>query len=186
MLVVKKMKKPKKKQKALTNGEKAALGSACGSCTTCANPCGKSKGMKIDSRHGILAAALISTALFGFPVFCLACPIGLTFTTVFLIMRLFAFGETTWTIVVFIALVLAEVLLLPRWCSHFCPVGALLSLFSGANKTFRPSLNENTCLNNQGHVCNRCVEACPEEINLHDIAAGRTTLNDCTKCKACS
>lgn len=44
-------------------------------CSTCASPCGKSKGIKIDSRHGILAAALGSTLIFGFPVFCLICPI---------------------------------------------------------------------------------------------------------------
>ena len=28
--------------------------------------------------------------------------------------------------------------------------------------------------------------ACPEGINLHDVAAGETTLNDCSKCRACA
>lgn len=156
-------------------------------CGLCEHPCGKSKGIKLDSRHGVLVAALVSTGIFGFPVFCLVCPVGLTFVTVFLLMRLFAFGEATWTIVLFVAVILVEVILLPRWCKHFCPLGALLSLFSGANKTFVPKIDEGKCLNTtSGAECNRCVAACPEGINLHDVAAGETTLNDCTKCKACS
>lgn len=164
----------------LTEAEKAALKGGC------AHPCGKSRGVKIDSRHGILAAALASTAVFGFPVFCLICPVGLTFATVMLVMRLFAFGETTWTIVAFVAIVVVEVLLLPRWCQRFCPIGALLSLFSAPNRTLRPTVDASRCLNYQGKVCNRCVKVCPEEINLHDVAAGATTLNDCSKCKVCA
>ena len=143
--------------------------------------------MKIDSRHGILAAALGSTLVFGFPVFCLVCPIGLTFATVLLVMRLFAFGETTWTIIAFLTLIAAEVIFLPRWCAKFCPVGALLSLFSGLNKTFRPYLNREKCLaESRSAACDLCVRACPEGINLHDIAAGETTLADCSKCRACA
>ena len=155
-------------------------------CAACAHPCGKSKGIKIDSRHGVLAAALLSTGIFGFPVFCIICPVGLTFISVMLIIRLFAFGEATWTIVLFVGIILAEVILLPRWCSHFCPLGALFSLFSGLNKTFRPQVDESKCLHHQGVECNRCVHSCPEGINLHDIAAGETTINDCSKCKVCS
>lgn len=156
-------------------------------CSACATPCGKSKGIKIDSRHGILAAALGSTLLFGFPVFCLICPIGLTFATVLLVMRLFAFGATTWTIIVFPLIILAEIILLPKWCQKFCPLGALLSLFSGLNRTFRPKVNNEKCIRqSEGKECNICVKVCPEGINLHDIAAGETTLNDCSKCRACS
>ena len=179
------MLKPKR-HKALTKPEKEALKGACGTCDSCQSPCGKSKGIKIDSRHGVLAAALVSTLLFGFPVFCIVCPIGLTFATVLLIMRLFVFGETTWTIIAFIALIIVEVILLPRWCGNFCPLGALLSLFSGANKTFQPTIDKSKCLTGKGVECNRCVDACPEGINLHDIALGKTTINDCSKCKACS
>lgn len=156
-------------------------------CATCVSPCGKSKGIKLDSRHGILAAALGSTLVFGFPVFCLICPVGLTFATVLLVMRLFAFGEATWTIIAFVAIIAVEVLLLPRWCKRFCPLGALLSLFSGLNRTFQPQVNPQTCLReSQGKACNLCEKACPEGINLHDIAAGETTLNDCSKCRACA
>lgn len=156
-------------------------------CSACASPCGKSKGIKIDSRHGILAAALGSTLIFGFPVFCLICPIGLTFATVLLVMRLFAFGDTTWTVVAFPVIIALEILLLPKWCQRFCPLGALLSLFSGLNRTFRPQVDAEKCLREgRGKACNLCEQACPEGINLHDIAAGETTLNDCCKCRACA
>lgn len=156
-------------------------------CSTCASPCGKAKGIKIDSRHGILAAALGSTLIFGFPVFCLICPIGLTFATVLLVMRLFAFGDTTWTVVAFPVIIALEILLLPKWCQRFCPLGALLSLFSGLNRTFRPQVDAEKCLREgRGKACNLCEQACPEGINLHDVAAGETTLNDCSKCRACA
>ena len=158
--------------------------SACSACTA---PCGKAKGIKIDSRHGILAVALGSTLVFGFPVFCLICPIGLTFATVLLVMRLFAFGDTTWTVLAFPAIIAIEVLLLPKWCQRFCPLGALLSLFSGLNRTFRPRIDSEKCLlEGRGLSCNLCERACPEGINLHDVAAGETTLNDCSKCRACA
>lgn len=170
-----------------TAGSAAASAQPKTRCAACPTPCGKSKGIKIDSRHGILAAALGSTLVFGFPVFCLVCPIGLTFATVLLGMRLFAFGETTWTLIAFPLIVLAEILLLPKWCQRFCPLGALLSLFSGPNKTFRPQIDKAACLReSQGKACNLCVKACPEGINLHSIAEGATTLNDCTKCRACA
>jgi ferredoxin-type protein NapH len=143
--------------------------------------------MKLDSRHGILATALLTTLAFGFPVFCLVCPVGLIFATVLLIMRLFAFGETTWTLVVFPLIIAIELFLLPRWCNNFCPLGALLSVFSGLNRTFQPHINTASCrLTARGVSCKLCEQVCPEGINLHDIKAGKTTLNDCSKCRACA
>jgi ferredoxin-type protein NapH len=145
------------------------------------------KRLKLDSRHGVLVGAVAGTLIFGFPVFCLVCPVGLTFATVLLVMRLFAFGETTWTLVVFPLIIAVELFLLPRWCNNFCPLGALLSLFSGLNKTFRPQIDTRTCLHTaRGMSCNLCERVCPEGINLRDIEAGNTTLNDCRKCRACA
>lgn len=173
-------------------GGRAAKGqneaSTCeGSCKTCAQACGKSKGVKLDSRHAILAAALISTLIFGFPVFCLVCPVGLTFAGVLLIMRLFAFGEATWTIVAVFAVLIAEIIFLPRWCQNICPLGALQSLVSAGNRTFVPTIDTNKCLKTtKGIPCDLCTEVCAEGINLHDIAAGETTLADCTKCRDCA
>jgi ferredoxin-type protein NapH len=156
-------------------------------CATCSGGCGKKGGVHLDGRHVVLAAALVSSLVFGYPVFCLACPVGLSFATVLLVMQLFAFGKTTWTILVFPLIVAVELFVLPRWCHNLCPLGALLSLFSAANKTFRPRIDAGKCLQSDGKtVCNLCVEACPEGIDLHDISAGRTTLSDCSKCRACA
>ena len=66
----------------------------CGSCSSC-----KEVRAKLDSRHYVLGGALLSTAIFGFPVFCLVCPIGLTFATVLVVWRLFAAGDMTWSVV---------------------------------------------------------------------------------------
>ncbi len=156
-------------------------------CATCAASCRKRTGVHLDSRHAILAGALITSLIFGYPVFCLACPVGLSFATVLLVMQLFAFGKTTWTIIVFPAIVFVELFILPRWCHNLCPLGALLSLFSVGNKTFRPTIDADACMQtSEGKSCNLCAEVCPEGINLHDSALGRTTLNDCSKCRACA
>ena len=40
---------------------------------------GARDGRRIDSRHAVLAGAVASSFAFGFPVFCLVCPVGLTF-----------------------------------------------------------------------------------------------------------
>ena len=72
-----------------------------------------------------------STLVFGFPVFCLVCPIGLTFATVLLVMRLFAFGDATWTVVAFPAIIALEILLLPKWCQRFCPLARCFRCSAG-------------------------------------------------------
>ena len=41
----------------------------------------------------VLAGALASSAAFGFPVFCLICPVGLTFALVIALWRLAEFNE---------------------------------------------------------------------------------------------
>lgn len=159
-------------------------GSACASC---ASGCGKKEGIVLDSRHGVLAGALISTLIFGFPVFCLVCPIGLSLAAALLVMRLFAFGEVTWAVVVVPLIIVAELVLLPKWCQNICPLGALTSLVAMGNKTFVPSIDAQKCLKySKGAECDLCVGACPEGINLHDVASGRTTMNDCTKCRDCA
>ncbi len=143
---------------------------------------------RFRSPHAILLATLATTAVFGFPVFCTVCPVGLTFAFVLLVMRLFVYGELTWALVAFPAVVLAEVALLPRWCRDICPLGALHSLVAAGNRTFRPHVDEATCLHaaKGPGSCDRCTRACPQGIDLHDVALGRTALNECLKCRACS
>jgi len=142
---------------------------------------------KFDSRYGVLIGALASAAIFGFPVFCLICPVGLTFLSVLLIMRLFAFGEVTWTVIV-VPLVLAfEVIFARSWCHRFCPLGALISLISGANKTLRPTIDDSKCLRtSKGVNCTVCSKVCPEKIDIRRPAISETSLNNCTKCTECS
>ena len=139
-----------------------------------------------DSRNWVLGGALLSTAVFGFPVFCLICPVGLTFATIVALWRLFQFNEVALSLVVFPAVLVLELAVLRKWCSQFCPLGALLSLLSRLNRTFRPATDEGACLrSSKGEPCHRCAEACPEGIDLHDPAAS-APLNECTKCRACA
>ena len=144
------------------------------------------RGGAADSRNWVLGGALLSTAVFGFPVFCLICPVGLTFATLIAVWRLFQFNEVALSLLVFPAMLALEVLVLRKWCSRFCPLGALLSLASRLNRTFRPVSNEATCLrSSKGEHCHQCADVCPEGIDLHDASAS-APMNECTKCRACA
>lgn len=142
---------------------------------------------RFDSRFGVLLGALGSAAIFGFPVFCLICPVGLSFATVYLIMRLFAFGEATWTVIFVPTVLLIEVVFFRKWCGKICPLGAIMSLISGANKTLRPTIDDGKCLNSsKGINCLMCAKSCPEGINIRKPEKSATSLNNCTKCRECS
>ena len=98
----------------LTVGELEVIKGGCGAGKSCAS-CTERRG-RIDSRHVILGGSLLTAAVFGFPVFCLVCPIGLIFATVLLVMLLFSGGDVTWSVVVVPLLLLAEVVLFRKWC----------------------------------------------------------------------
>lgn len=139
-----------------------------------------------DSRNWVLGGTLLTTAVFGFPVFCLICPVGLSFATVIALWRLLQLNETTLSLVVFPALLIVEVVVLRSWCHRFCPLGALLSLISRANRTFRPKSDASVCLReSKGQKCDACAKACPEGIDLHDALKSQP-LHDCTKCRKCA
>lgn len=138
-----------------------------------------------DNRYYVLGGALLSSAIFGFPVFCLICPIGLFLGTLFSLMRLLRFNEPTITLLVFPVVLIIEVVLMRKWCHTFCPLGALLGLLSGLNKTMHPRINTNRCLvTNQGMNCFACKQSCPEGIDLHDKQTGLLG-GLCTKCGDC-
>jgi ferredoxin-type protein NapH len=140
-----------------------------------------------DSRLIVLGGALLSSLIFGFPVFCLVCPVGLTLATVLFLMRLFLFGEPTWTLLLLPAIVLLELTVLRRWCSSICPMGALFSLISGLNKTLRPRIDEGRCIESKnGAKCSQCSKACPEGINVRNLNASEAPLRECTKCRECA
>ena len=134
----------------------------------------------------VLGGALASSAIFGFPVFCLICPVGLTFALMIALWRLFEFNEPSWSIVFFAGFLILELFVLRRWCHAFCPLGALMTLLARLNKTFRPSIQKDTCVScSAGIDCHVCRDACPEGIDLKAINSPEL-LARCTKCRACA
>ena len=118
-------------------------------------------------------------------MFCLICPIGLTFATIVLVMRLFAFGDVAWGVILVPALLLAEVVFFRKWCSKFCPISALMSLVGKANRTFVPAIDNAKCRESaQGTSCEVCAAVCPQGINVRHPEAGMS-FSECTKCRAC-
>ena len=166
-------------------GRKAAAGKEKGSCSQGCSGCAKARGKAVDSRHFVLGGTLLSAAVFGFPVFCLICPIGLTFATIFLVLRLFG-GSVSWALLVVPALLIAELFLARKWCHRICPLGALMSLVSKGNRTFVPTIDKDMCLaETRGAHCGRCHAACPEGIDLRNLAESPVAINECVKCRAC-
>jgi ferredoxin-type protein NapH len=150
---------------------------ACSSgCTSCAE-----KRKRFDSRHIVLGGALLSTAIFGFPVFCIVCPVGLTFASLIALWRLVGFNEPSWALLIFPLFLVLELFVLKKWCLKFCPLGALMSLMSIPNRLLRPRVDSTRCLREQGIECSRCVSVCEENLDSH-FSEG---MHECTKCGLC-
>ena len=165
----------------------ACIPSACAACTgaaACAKalaPVGGARdGVQLDSRHAVLVGTLASAAVFGFPVFCLICPVGLTFATIIGLWNLVQFNEPSWALIIFPIILVAEVTVLRKWCSKICPISALVSLLSNLNVTLRPRVKADVCLRSRGVDCHSCVDACPEQLDPH---SGR--IPECSKCGKC-
>lgn len=155
-------------------------------CSGCASPCalppvgGERDGLRIDARHGVLAGALASSAVFGFPVFCLVCPVGLSFATLIAVWRAFAEHDPSWSLLVFPAILVLELVVFRRWCHVLCPLGALLSLVGAKAPAGRPRVRPDACLRSKGVDCRACVDACPELLDPHSAR-----IPECTRCGAC-
>ena len=163
--------------KPLTAAEKRLLTRSCASCAE--------KHGKLDARHLVLGGSLLSAAIFGFPVFCLICPVGLSFATIFLIIRLFGFGDVTWAIILVPALLILEVTVFRKWCHTFCPISAFMSLVGLGNRTFQPTIDDSKCLETaKGAKCGRCASVCEVGINPRHLLEGNG-MNECTRCNAC-
>lgn len=155
-----------------------------GSCSSCAG-CAEQQAKALDARYWVLGGSLLSAAIFGFPVFCLVCPVGLTFATIFLIIRLFS-GSVSWALLVVPVLLIVELVLLRKWCHRFCPIGAVMALVSKANRFFVPTIDDQKCIETTtGHSCGRCAAACPESIDLRNLAQSPRPINECIKCRRC-
>lgn len=154
-------------------------------CSSCGKSCAE-KRKKLDSRHYVLGGTLLSTAIFGFPVFCLVCPVGLSFATVLVLWRLFAAGDMTIAVVLIPLMLVIELVFLRKWCTRFCPLSAMMNLVSRFSRTWRPVIDDSKCLEvNKDTECSRCAEVCEADINLRHPDFGERTLADCTRCRDC-
>ena len=161
--------------------------SSCKDCALASRVKEKADQATEKTPYWILGGALASSAVFGFPVFYLICPVGLTFALTVALWRLFEFNETNWAILWFAGFLVLELLVLRRWCSRFCPLGALWTLASRLNRFFRPKAREDLCTRmTHGVPCTICRGVCPEGIDPASVANDPMLLARCTKCGACA
>lgn len=177
--------------------KEAANGSVCRNCTSSATyrTCSvtrKTKGLTASLRHlgrdkrtWVLGVVLLATLIAGIPLFCLVCPIGLTFGTVGSLWHLIVDKQMTLSVIVFPAALAVELVLYRKWCLNLCPVAGLLNVFGQAAKLFRPRIDTSTCLRTtEDKPCTVCATVCVERINLHAGDAA-LQLGECTRCGEC-
>ena len=168
--------------KKLPTDEELKLPTTSG-CAACGKACSK-EDQPANSRYIVLAVALISAAIFGFPVFCLVCPIGLTFGLIFVLVLLFSCGDVTLSAIVIPVLLLVEVVFFRKWCTHICPLSALMSLIAKGNRFFRPRIDDNRCIEAKGGTCGRCARVCEVDIDPRHPELG-ANMSECIKCHKC-
>jgi polyferredoxin len=135
------------------------------------------------SSYAVLAGSLASSFFFGFPVFCLICPVGLFFGSLFAIRRLFFSQMVTLELILFPAILMVEIFALKNWCTRLCPLGALLRIVGSVNnRFFRPRVNGEACFKTREINCQVCRKVCPEGI---DLSKEGTSLSECTNCLEC-
>lgn len=139
----------------------------------------------LEPAHGVLIGSLASAAILGFPVFCLVCPVGLTFAFIFAVWHLFASSQPTWMLLFVPAVILLELTLFRKWCHKFCPLGAFLSLVGGKSRLFRPKVDSSVCRKSEGFECGLCASACPENIDPVSNNGARS-ITHCVRCGQCS
>lgn len=148
---------------------------------TCAS-CGSSN---LASQGVVLAVLLAVSFAVGFPVFCLLCPIGLVFGTLWALNRMFVLLQPGWELIIFPLMLLAELFLFKRWCSSICPLGFFFGLMGKLRARLgfgvRPQANCATCLSHEG--CRTCATVCPEGIDVANSDA--VVLEACTFCLDC-
>lgn len=133
----------------------------------------------------VLAALLILSLAVHFPVFCLFCPIGLVFGSMFAVSRLFVTWQPGWGLVVFPALLVLELFVLRRWCSAICSLGFFFGLMAKLRSRLgflpRVRVDRGTCIHGEG--CKACAIVYPEDIcaAISDPCA----LEDCILCLDC-
>ena len=138
-----------------------------------------------DRRTWALGVVLVATLIAGIPLFCLVCPIGLTFGTVGSLWHLIVDKQVTLSAIVFPAALAIELVRYRKWCMNLCPVAGLLNVFGQFARLFRPRVDASTCLQaSEGRPCTVCASVCAERINLH-AADAAVQLGECTRCGEC-
>jgi ferredoxin-type protein NapH len=132
----------------------------------------------------VLGGTLVSSFAFGFPVFCLICPVGLFYGTLFAFGRLVFANEPTGELVIFPLILGLELFGLRKWCSSICPLGALLGLLARFNHTLRLQVRHDQCLASQGIQCKVCERVCLYGFNISKEET-RFAVNACAKCFEC-
>lgn len=144
--------------------------------------CGSSN---LKTQGAVLLVLLVVSFAVGFPVFCLLCPIGLVFGTLWALNRVFVLLQPGWELIVFPLMLLAELFLFKRWCSSICPLGFFFGLVGKARAKLgfgaRPQADCATCISKEG--CHTCSTVCPEGIDVAN--PGEATLDSCTFCLDC-
>ena len=149
-------------------------------------PCACSAGGSDMKTQGIvLGVLLIISFIVKFPVFCLICPIGLVFGTLWAVNRVFVLLEPGWELIIFPLMLMAELFLFKRWCPAICPLGFFFTLVTKARTKLglgvRPQVNCSTCITREG--CTTCSTVCGENIDV--ASADRVELESCTLCLDC-
>lgn len=139
-----------------------------------------------DVRTWTFIVVIIAAFVAGFPIFCLMCPIGLTFGTVGSIWHLIVDKQMTLSVVVFPLALVVELVLYRKWCLSLCPIAGLLGIVGQFARLFRPRINASTCLRyHEGANCGICTSVCPEHIDMHGSDAA-SALGKCTRCGECA
>ena len=150
-------------------------------CASCAS----ASGAGLKAQGAVLLVLLVVSFAVGFPVFCLLCPIGLVFGTLWALNRVFVLLQPGWELIVFPLMLLAELFLFKRWCSSVCPLGFFFGLAGKARARLgfgaRPQADCSTCISKEG--CRTCSTVCPEDIDVAN--PGEATLDSCTFCLDC-
>ncbi|MDD9305343.1 4Fe-4S binding protein [Aeromonas hydrophila] len=68
------------------------------------------------------------------------------------------------------------------FCRYLCPYGAWLALL-GLLTPLRIRRDPARCLRSAGHDCDKCSQACPSRIQVHQLIAVRSL--ECTSCLSC-
>ncbi len=153
----------------------------CSSCST-SEPGGSSY-----TTYIILGVVLLASFIVKFPVFCLVCPVGLFFGFGYAVFRLSTLYQPGWELIIFPLILILEVFVLRSWCTSFCPLGAMFKIMGQlgikSKLAVRPSINQTTCLQSQGHNCSKCHNACGENLNMPLYQ--KDDYADCTLCLEC-